>query len=293
MKQDIFPLDRIHEIRRSPEKFRLLERTPDLLVGTILTDKVKPAGAVKHIVFLDCETTGLDRKNSKLIQLGMLRVECDSGTGQLLRVIDSFEGFEDPGRPLSHEIIKLTGFTDADLKGRSFSDAAVSRFLRGKPLVAAHNASFDRAFFDRRFPKLRQLPWGCTSVDPDWRKSGYSSRALSNLVNQAGYFFTGHNAVTDCASTAWLMHLHPERTLELLKTAEEGDVVVWARGSPFSVKDSLKKDGYRWHASSRCWYKQINPSETDAELDVLQRLYRGARRAKVERKSATQRFKDR
>jgi len=287
--------DLIAEVRARPEDFRLLRRVPDLQAGHSFGGDQPPANQAGDVVFLDCETTGLDRIQSRIIQLGMLRIRCNRATGELIEVVDSASMYEDPGSPLSEEIRKLTGIRDSDLKGKSLDVGVVRRLMKGAPLVLAHNAGFDRKFFDRRFRRFRQLaalPWGCTSRDPDWKASGYDSRALNPLLIQAGFFsHPRHEALADTRAAAWLMHRHPERMLEVLRTAAEDSVVIWAVQSPFSVKDTLKERGYRWDPGERCWYRKVSAANEAEEFRFLRSTYRGGSRAKAERVTASNRFK--
>ena len=107
----------------------------------------------------------------------------------------------------------------------------------------------------------------------------------------SGYFFSGHNAMTDASATAWLMHLHPDRMLELLEIADAGTAVIDALGSPFDSKDLLKQRGYRWNAKNRYLSREVGGNEIDEEKAFLDRLYGGGNRARISRISASARFR--
>ena len=93
------------------------------------------------IVCFDLETTGLDRVNDRITEIGA--VVLDHG-----EITDRFQTFADPQRPLSQAIIDLTGITDDMLQGAPTQEEAIQAFLDfagGRPL-AAHNAEFDVGF---------------------------------------------------------------------------------------------------------------------------------------------------
>ena len=97
----------------------------------------------EDIVVLDTETTGLSFKNCELIQIAAARI---SGR----EVVERYETFVHPGRPIPPEITRLTGIKDIDvINAPSPRDAvaALAEFVGGMP-VLAHNATFDRTFIE-------------------------------------------------------------------------------------------------------------------------------------------------
>ena len=59
----------------------------------------------KRVLILDTETTGLDWRAENIIELAMLSVAVDMQTGQPVGVVEVYEDFEDPGRPIPAEIV--------------------------------------------------------------------------------------------------------------------------------------------------------------------------------------------
>jgi DNA polymerase-3 subunit epsilon len=58
-----------------------------------------------------------------------------------------------------------------------------------------------------------------------------------------------------------------------LEAARRPTVRVWAEQSPFELKDSLKKRGYRWNDGSdgrpKSWYVDVCESELEVEIAFL------------------------
>lgn len=100
-----------------------------------------------YVVF-DVETTGLSAVYDTIIELAAVKME----NGQ---VVDTFESFIDPGRPLSATIINLTGITDDMLKGSDDIETVLKRFKEwcGDAVLVAHNASFDMGFLNTAYSK--------------------------------------------------------------------------------------------------------------------------------------------
>ncbi|HEX7003495.1 MAG TPA: 3'-5' exonuclease [Trueperaceae bacterium] len=253
-------------------------------------------------VFLDVETTGTDTRTEKIIELAMVPFEY-SPDGRVFAVEEAFVGLQDPGRPLPPFITALTGITDEELKGKSIDAAAVASFLTGTSLVIAHNADFDRPFFEKTFPGLEPLPWACSQREVPWGRLGVRGRKLEYIAYRSGVFFDGHRAEVDCQvgvhvlATDWL---GDGRTAlgSLLESARRVDARLWALGSPFETKDLLKARGYRWDGGRRVWYRDLPEPELEAErIWLAEAVYgeelrrRGRVRLKVTLVSARERYR--
>ena len=93
---------------------------------------------------LDVETTGLDVRRCRIVELGAILFSPREGDFEGR----SIERLVNPGMPMPREVIAIHGITDEDVRGApSFADIA-DDFLalaRGAILVA-HNAPFDLGF---------------------------------------------------------------------------------------------------------------------------------------------------
>lgn len=108
----------------------------------------------EEIVVFDTETTGLDAKKNRIIELAACRYALINGQYELQDQIDLFIR-RDEALPL--EIVNLTGITDQMLEEQGVEEAEVAyeffhRFIANSPnkkLFAAYNAPFDIAFIDQ------------------------------------------------------------------------------------------------------------------------------------------------
>jgi DNA polymerase-3 subunit epsilon len=112
---------------------------------------------MREICF-DTETTGLDPKNGdRIIELGCVELENLLPTGR------EFHRLIYPERQVSADTVRITGITDAMLAGKPvFGDPTVYQefldFIGDAPLVA-HNAEFDRGFFNEEMRRLGLAPF--------------------------------------------------------------------------------------------------------------------------------------
>ncbi|CCV04274.1 DNA polymerase III epsilon subunit [Mesorhizobium metallidurans STM 2683] len=112
---------------------------------------------MREIIF-DTETTGLDSREDRVIELGGVELVNRYPTGR------TFHHYIDPqGRPIHAEAQAVHGISAADLQGKpTFSDIAEEflAFIDGAKLVA-HNATFDIGFLNLEFGRL-----GHPVIDP-------------------------------------------------------------------------------------------------------------------------------
>ena len=113
---------------------------------------------MREIVF-DTETTGLDNKADRIIEIGCIELENQFPTGRSLHL------FINPdGRKVHPDALAVHGITDAFLADKPvFADVAeeIIEFFDGAHYVA-HNANFDMGFLNNEFART-----GREAVAPD------------------------------------------------------------------------------------------------------------------------------
>lgn len=113
---------------------------------TLSYDYIKARKLVDDIVVLDFETTGLSPINDEIIQVGAIKYK--NG-----RIIDQFNRYAKPSKPISSRITNLTGITNKMVENAPLLEKTLielEKFLSGYTLVA-HNAPFDMKFLIENF----------------------------------------------------------------------------------------------------------------------------------------------
>ncbi len=245
----------------------------------------------KRVLILDTETTGLDWRAENIIELAMLSVDVDLQTGQPVGVVEVYEDFEDPGRPIPSEIVKLTGITNQDVKGQKLNEAKINAMVERADIIVAHNAGFDRPFVENRLEVFEHKAWACSFAGINWKAQGLGSAKLEFLCSELGWFYDAHRAQVDCHALLRVLSSPlkaqpddmPSTGLQqLFKSAEQARTVVKAFGSPFDTKDKLKARGYRWDAEAKVWSTAVKSLEAlEAEADWLKSQVYGGRAARI------------
>ncbi len=99
----------------------------------------------RKIVVFDCETTGLDRENDQIIELGAVKIENGN-------IVEKFSTFVKPTVRIPYEVTKLTGITDDMVVDAPPIENVIRdfyEFTRGC-ILSGHNViNFDMLFIKR------------------------------------------------------------------------------------------------------------------------------------------------
>jgi DNA polymerase-3 subunit epsilon len=246
-------------------------RRVDLRVGE--TGEGDPDAPSRVAAVIDVETTGLNQEADSVIELAVRRFRFDPG-GHIVEIGRSWCWREDPGVPLSDDIIRITGITNQDLRGHQIDDYLATQIIASADLVIAHNASFDRPMVEKRLTNLPRKQWACSCQEIDWVSAGFEGRSLGWLCAQAGWFYDAHRAQGDV--DALIQLLRHERTdgrpllFELDDKSSSYSFLLEAVGAAFSTKDMLRMRGYRWDPKEQVWWREVFEADFVAEQSWLE-----------------------
>jgi DNA polymerase-3 subunit epsilon len=251
--------------------YRVLRR----LMPQATSDARQPGEKIGLV--LDVETLGLNPVKDEVIELGMVKFAY-SEQDEVTRIIGEFRGFQQPSVPIPSEITELTGITDAMVTGQAIDAAQVEVFAAESNIVIAHNAGFDRRFAERFWPIFQQKPWACSATQIDWRRHKITGAKLDYILAAFGYFHDAHRATDDCHALVAILrrtlpHAQSSGLSALLAEARKDGHRVWAESSPYELKNTLKKRGYRWSDGSdgtpKAWYVDVAEDSLVQELNFL------------------------
>ena len=157
-----------------------------------------------EIVCFDIETTGLNHRTELITEIGAVLLRDNE-------IVETFNTFANPGKPIPRNIVKLTGITDEMVADAPSQKEALNRFLDwvGDRPLAAHNAEFDMGFIAEGCRRIGR-PFGNASVDslvlaqrllPDLGK--YTLDTVADHLNLPA--FNHHRASDDAATVGYML----------------------------------------------------------------------------------------
>ena len=99
---------------------------------------------MKDYITIDLETTGLDPKHDKIIEIGAIRIR----DGEIAA---KYETFVNPGREISEKITEITGIQNADLTDAPYIEQIIGEVIEfiGDDVLLGHSLLFDFSFLKR------------------------------------------------------------------------------------------------------------------------------------------------
>ena len=140
-------------VQAFPDAYKLLGRdNPDMKIiygveAYLVPDKTpivtnpKEQDIETTYCVLDLETTGLSFRTEKITEVGIMKIK--NG-----KVIDTFETFVNPEKPIPYKVVEVTKITDDMVKDAPKIDEVFPKILEfvGDSVLVAHNADFDIGF---------------------------------------------------------------------------------------------------------------------------------------------------
>ena len=265
-------LKQMVDIVNQSDQYRVITKYSKPEFFNLSTDLPKKIG-----VFLDIEATGLSFAEDKLIELGMVKFEY-SLDGRIFNILEEFNSYQDPGQNISTFITELTGINDEMVAGQKIDESVVADYLKNVDLVIAHNALFDRAFFEKTFSNIEPKAWACSMHDVNWNQEKVESYKLEYIAYKYNFFYEGHRAIIDCLVGIHILsqELYNSKELvlkQLLDNAMQPRFKLWAQNAAYVHKDLLRKRKYRWETHPdygfKAWSIELTESHVAAEIDYL------------------------
>ena len=208
-------------------------------------------------VSIDLETTGLNPKRDRIIEIGAIRVE----QGQ---IVEEFSAFVDPGRKLEERITELTGIRDEDLKDAPQLDEVFPKLLEfmGDLPLLGHSILFDYSFL-KKAAVDRKLTFERAAVDTLQIARKYlpelPHRNLGYLCQYYEIPHQAHRALEDAKATDQLFR----KLVELFYKEEEDSLFV-----PKPLHFQVKRDTPATKPQKERLYRLQEQHKITLEVDV-------------------------
>ena len=182
------------------------------------------------------------------------------------------------------------------VRGQRIDEAGIARALDGVGLVICHNARFDRAFLEARYPAFANRHFACSLEEVPWDLWNMRSSKLDYLGFRFGLFHEGHRARADVDMLlALLAQKAPDGEQDILSCSSLPPVHLPGACTPSACRSRTRTTpsarGYRWNDGKfntiRAWW--IETRDEKAEREFLAGV--GCKSPMVVRQTALERYR--
>lgn len=158
---------------------------------------------VENFVAIDLETTGLDAKNDRIIEIGAVKYLAGERN-------DSFATFINPRMNIPERITELTGISDEQVADAPFIEDIIGKLMEfiGELPILGHNVQFDFSFLKHKAVNMK-LKFEKEGIDTyKIAKALLAEPEKKGLESLCDYYgiveLPRHRAVSDAAAAATL-----------------------------------------------------------------------------------------
>ena len=232
---------------------------------------------MENYICLDLETTGLNPKTDKIIEIGALKIKQGREAGR-------FTSFVNPHRILGETVMQLTGITQEQVNGAPSIEEILPNFLEFSedlPLLG-HSILFDFSFL-KRAAVNRRLSFEREGVDTLKIARKYlpelPSRKLEYLCEYFQIPHQAHRAIGDVMATVRLYEILCEKFSGMAEENGEYDKVFHPAPLIYQVKregpitkvqkERLKRMVDTWQISIDYEIDSLTKNEASRKIDKL------------------------
>ena len=157
---------------------------------------------LQDFVCIDLETTGLNPKRDRIIEIGAVKVR----NGQ---ITDTFQQLIDPKQQLEERVEILTGILSKELEGQPTIQEILPKLkdFLGEDILLGHRVLFDYSFLKRAFTN-EKIPFERKGIDTLKLARQFvtdsESKKLESLCQHYGIAHQAHRALGDALATVEL-----------------------------------------------------------------------------------------
>jgi DNA polymerase III epsilon subunit-like protein len=221
------------------------------------------------LLSLDFETTGVDRQNDEVIELGAVLYS----TGQH-KCLDNLGVLVKTDRVITPKITKITGITKAALdkfgyESRTALDLTLEMVLAADYIIGYNVRRFDReilwSWVKRENRLLPEKLWVDLYADLPWQ---VPMGKLSHVAADHGILnLFPHSALADCQT---VLALGGKYDWDMLVKRAQSPIVILRSRQGRNENDLVKEAPFkfRWNPDKKIWWKPVKQQDVDEVINA-------------------------
>ncbi len=214
---------------------------------------------IESILIVDTETTGLDPKDSQIIEVACVHYDVRSAS-----IVSSFATLIQAEANAAEAVnrISVGALKVAPCRTYAWTMLADMASYAGPEgsVWMAHRADFDRGFIEAAAPELAaRMPWVCSKFDVAWPLGKPGASCVEMALAHGVPVVSAHRALTDCMLIAETLRSVSRMGHDvgwLVSQAMRPRVTVRALVS-FDEREKAKVAGFSWDGTSKQWTKRV------------------------------------
>jgi len=157
------------------------------------------------------------------------------------------------------------------VEGKSIDWNIVNNIVNNSDMMVAHNASFDRGFFDLVSDLSKEKIWCCSVNDINWSDLGFSNKKQELLCIWHGFYYSSHRAMNDVNA---LIHLVTHKSYknekplrQIINASKNSTYRIYAENFKYNEekKNIIKNNKYKWDPARKVWWKEVKLDDLEVE----------------------------
>lgn len=214
---------------------------------------------IERALILDTETTGLDHKTDKCIEVACILY--DFVEAAPIEIYSSLIRVE--SNPIAH-INNIS--TDLLLRGGNLPNdvwTRVDELVARTDIIIAHRVEFDKSFVPEDIGNKK--PWVCSKFDIAFPKGNLGDHLLHLALAHGVSVHTAHRALADCDTLQRVFQrVHEvngyESVQRMLRMAMRPKKLYYALVS-YGDKDLAKQNAFAWNPDIKQWYRRMSEDD--------------------------------